>query len=72
MRSKFCVITLKSTFSRAENVANLAKHFVNAHIGAGVARAVVAGEEQFEFFAGLPALAAAEHPLQAGEFDAEG
>ena len=56
---------------RAENVANLAEHFVDANVGAGIARAVVAGEKQFQFFARLPALAAAEHPLQAGQFDVE-
>ena len=54
---------------RAEHVTDLAEHFVDANIGAGVAGAVVAGEEKFKFFAGLPARAAAHHPLQTGEFD---
>src|SRR5262249_53390200 len=51
----------------AENVADLADHFVDAHVRAGVARAVVAGKQQLEFFARTPLSAAAEHPLQAGE-----
>ena len=54
---------------RAEYVANLTKHFVDAHVGTGVARTVVACEEQFKSFAGLPARAAAHHPFQAGYFD---
>ena len=54
---------------RAKDVANLAKHFIDADVGAGIARAVVACEEKLEFFAGLPARAAAHHPLQTGEFD---
>src|SRR5262249_61837692 len=49
----------------AENVADLADHFVDAHVRAGVARAVVAGKQQLEFFARTPLSAAAEHPLQA-------
>jgi hypothetical protein len=54
---------------RAEDMADLPEHLVDANIGAGVARAVVAGEEKFEFFAGLPAGPATHHPLQAGDFD---
>ncbi len=53
----------------AEDVANLAKHFLYAHIGAGIARAVVSGEEQAEFIAGFPALTKAEHPADAPDFD---
>src|SRR4029077_1970752 len=54
---------------RAQYVANLAKHFVDAHVGTGVARTVVACEEKFKSFAGLPARAAAHHPFQARYFD---
>src|SRR6476660_1715672 len=53
----------------AEQVADLAQHFVDANIGAGVARAVIAGEEESEFFTGRPLFAASQHPLQAGELD---
>ena len=34
--------------------AHLAKHLLDTHVGAGVARAVVPGKEQLEFFARLP------------------
>ena len=52
---------------RAEDVADLVNHFVDAHVAAGVAGAVVAGEEQFQFFAAIPALPAAQHPVDACE-----
>src|SRR5580692_608900 len=53
----------------AENAAHLANHFFYADVGAGVARAVVSGEEKFEFGAGLPGLSGAEHPFELVEFD---
>jgi hypothetical protein len=54
---------------RADDVADLADHLVDAYVGTGVARAIVAGEEEFEFFAGSPSFADSQHPSQAGEFD---
>ncbi len=50
-------------------MAHLAQHFLHANIGAGVARAVVAGEEQPQFFAGFPAMAESKHPADAPDFD---
>ena len=55
---------------RAQNMADLAQHFRNAHIGAHIARAVVSGKEQLQFFAGLPGFALAHHPAQLGGLDA--
>ncbi len=54
---------------RAEHVPHLPDHFLHAHVAAGIARAVVAGKEQAQFFGGGPALAEAEHPAEAGDFD---
>ena len=54
---------------RAEDVADLAEHFLDAHVGAGVARTVVACEEEAKFFAGCPAAAETEHPGEAADFD---
>src|SRR4029077_791261 len=53
----------------AQDVAHLAQHFLHANVGAGVARAVVAGKEQAEFFAGLPAATEAKGPAEAPDFD---
>ena len=53
----------------AENVPHLPQHFLHANIGAGVARAVVAGKQQLQFLARRPALAQAEHPAEAPNLD---
>ncbi len=53
----------------AEDVANLAQHLLHTDVGAGVARAVVAGKKHAEFFAGFPAAAEAERPANAPDFD---
>jgi len=37
---------------RTKNVANLAEGFLHAQVGAGIAVAVITGEEQLQFFAG--------------------
>ena len=50
-------------------MADLAQHFVDANVGTHIARAVVSGEEQFQFFAGLPGLVSAQHPSRFGAFD---
>ena len=54
---------------RAKNVANLSQHFLDAHIAAGVARTVVTGKEQLQFFTRRPALAEAKHPSETGNLN---
>ena len=54
---------------RAENMTDLAQRFLHANVAAGIARAVVAGKEQLELFAGRPALADAELPREAAQLD---
>src|SRR5258708_10529940 len=54
---------------RAENMPNLPQHLLHAHIAAGIARAVVAGEEQLQLFARGPALAESQHPAEARDLD---
>src|SRR5260370_22492690 len=53
----------------SEDMPHLAQHFLYAHIGAGITRAVVSGEEQAQLVARFPALAEAEHPTAAPDFD---
>ena len=55
---------------RAQNVTGLPQHFRNPYVGAHVARAVISGKQQLQFFAGLPGFAFAHHPTQLGGFDA--
>ena len=43
-------------------MADLAQHFIHPHIGTHVARAIVAGEKQLQFVAGLPRFISAQHP----------
>ena len=50
---------------RAQHVPYLVQHLVNAHVATGIARAVIPREQQTQFFAALPALAATQHPLHA-------
>ncbi len=47
---------------RAQDVPDLAKHFVDANVGAHVAGAVISRKEQLQFFAWPPGLASAQHP----------
>src|ERR1051326_5654840 len=54
---------------RAQNVADLSEHLVDAHVGTHVPRAVVAGKQQLEFFPGLPGLVPAQHPSRLGALD---
>ena len=54
---------------RAKNMADLPQHFLNAHIATGIARAVIARKEELQLFAGRPALAEAEHPAEARDFN---
>ncbi len=54
---------------RAENMAHLPQHFIYADVGPSVPGAVVTCKEKPQFFARLPAGAAAEHPFQTREFD---
>ena len=42
-----------------EDAADLADHFFDADVGAGVARAVVSGEEELQLCAGLPGVTGA-------------
>src|SRR5229473_1704727 len=53
----------------AEDVAHLAQHFLHANIGAGIARAVVPGEQQAQLSAGFPAAAESKHPADAPDFN---
>ncbi len=54
----------------AQNVPGLPQHFRNPDIRSHVARAVISGKQQLQFFAGLPGFAFAHHPAQLGGFDA--
>ena len=54
---------------RTQHVAHLPQNLLYAHVAAGVARAVVAREQDFQFFARCPALAEAEHPAKTPDFD---
>src|SRR6266481_1327488 len=54
---------------RSQDMTYLPQHFLDAHIAAGVARAVIAREEQLQLFSRSPALAEAEHPAEAPDFN---
>ncbi len=54
---------------RAQNAAHLPEHFLHAHVGAGVARSVVAGEQQLQLRSRFPWLARAKHPFEFVQFD---
>ncbi len=54
---------------RAKNVPNLPQHLLHAHVAAGIARAVIAGEEQLQLFAWSPALTETEHPAEARDLN---
>src|SRR5712692_10973005 len=51
---------------RTQHVPYLPQHFLNAHVAAGIARAVIAGEEQLQFFGRRPALSEPQHPTEPG------
>ena len=53
----------------AEHMANLTDHLLHAHIGAGIARPVVARKEQLQLFARSPTAAETEHPADAPNLD---
>ena len=53
----------------AQDVPNLAKHLLHAHIRSHVAGAVVSGKEEFQLFPGLPWFIATEHPPGLGALD---
>ena len=53
----------------AQDALHLPDDFFHANVGAGVARAVVAGEKQLQRLARLPGLARAEHVLQFVQLD---
>jgi hypothetical protein len=53
----------------AQDVADLAQHFFDAHIGSHIARAVIPGKEQLQFFSRLPRLSASQHPSGLGALD---
>src|SRR5438445_10459515 len=53
----------------SQNVAQLAESFFRAHVGAGIARAVVSREKQLEPFSRLPAFPLAENPPGLGALD---
>jgi hypothetical protein len=46
----------------AQYVTQLTQHFGNAHVRAGVTRAVVSRKQKLQLFAGFPTLAFAKHP----------
>jgi hypothetical protein len=54
----------------AQNMAGLAQHLRNPDIRSHVARAVIAGKQQLQLFAGLPGFPFTHHPAQLGGFDA--
>src|SRR3974390_3130592 len=49
-----------------KNMSNLAQHFVDPDVGSHVARPVVSGKEQLQFFPGLPGLVPTQHPARLG------
>jgi hypothetical protein len=55
--------------SGAENMTHLPQHFLHAHVAPCVACAVVPREEEFQFLAGCPRLAQAQHPTEAPHLD---
>src|SRR5260370_1413716 len=54
---------------RSEDMTYLPQHFLDTHIAAGVARAVIAREEQLQLFSRSPALTEAEPPAEAVDFN---
>src|SRR5216684_1414510 len=53
----------------AKNMPNLPQHLLDAHIAAGIARAVITRKEQLKFFTWRPALAKTHHPAKAPDLD---
>src|SRR5882724_2418471 len=53
----------------SQDVTYLPQHFLDTHIAAGIARAVVASEEQLQLFSWGPTLTEAEHPAEAPDFN---
>src|SRR5258708_37293837 len=56
-------------FVRSQNMPQLAQSFFGADIRTGVARAIVASEQQLEFLARLPTFSLAEDPACLGALD---
>src|SRR5260370_11537851 len=54
---------------RSEHIADLPQHLLNTYIAACVARPIVAGKEQLQFFACGPSLAETQHPAKAPDLD---